>query len=215
MKILKDTFRPEMARIKRELEALQKLTVRVGIVGAADSELLMIAHVHEYGATITAKNVKNLAIPLTKEAKAAKSPRAFKDLKYIPISSGYGFLVRQHPGTKGKKYDRGNYDWMFMLVHSVEIPERSFIRGSFDNGKGELEDLCKEAVDKIIREPCTAQQAADHIGKWATEMTREYFNTKLEPPKSPTTQLTTTQKQPLYDTGRLAGSITYKVEGGD
>ncbi len=215
MKILKDTFRPDMERIKRELTALGSLTVRVGIVGQADSDLLMIAHVHEYGATITAKNVKNLAIPLTPEAKSAGSPRAFADLEYIPISSGYGYLVRPHPGTKGKKYDRGNYDWMYMLVHSVEIPERSFIRASYDTGRGKLEDICKEAVDGIVLESWTAQQAADYVGKWAVEMTREYFNTKLAPPKSPTTQRTTTQKQPLFDTGRLYGSITYEVEGGD
>ena len=43
-------------------------------------------------------------------------------------------------------------------------------------------------------------------------MTRDYFNTKLKPPKSKTTQLTSTQYQPLFDTGRLYNSITYSVE---
>ena len=69
LKILKDTFRPEMARIKREIAALRSLTVHVGIMGDAGGDLLMIAGVHEYGATIHAKNVKHLAIPLTAEAK--------------------------------------------------------------------------------------------------------------------------------------------------
>ena len=39
------------------------------------------------------------------------------------------------------------------------------------------------------------------------------FNTKLSPPKSATTQLTSTQYQPLFDTGRLYNSISYSVEG--
>ena len=130
MKILKDTFRPEMARIKREIAALRGLTVHVGIMGDAGGDLLMIAGVHEYGATIHAKNVKHLAIPLTAEAKDAGSPRSFSDLEFIPISPGYGYLVREKPEAKGKAYDPDNYDWLYMLVESVEIPERSFIRAA-------------------------------------------------------------------------------------
>ena len=214
LKILKDTFRPEMARIKREIAALRGLTVHVGIMGDAGGDLLMIAGVHEYGATIHAKNVKHLAIPLTAEAKDAGSPRNFSDLEFIPISPGYGYLVREKPEAKGKAYDPDNYDWLYMLVESVEIPERSFIRASFDNGGDTLEKLCKEAVDGIIRKGWTAQEAADYVGKWAVEMTREYFNTKLSPAKSVTTLRTTTQYQPLFDSGRLYNSITYRVEGG-
>lgn len=174
----------------------------------------MIAGVHEYGATIHAKNVKHLAIPLTAEAKDAGSPRSFSDLEFIPISPGYGYLVREKPEAKGKAYDPDNYDWLYMLVESVEIPERSFIRASFDSGGDTLEKLCKEAVDGIIRKGWTAQEAADYVGKWAVEMTREYFNTKLSPAKSATTLRTTTQYQPLFDSGRLYNSITYRVEGG-
>lgn len=214
LKILKDTFRPEMARIKREIAALRGLTVHVGIMGDAGGDLLMIAGVHEYGATIHAKNVKHLAIPLTAEAKDAGSPRSFSDLEFIPISPGYGYLVREKPEAKGKAYAPDNYDWLYMLVESVEIPERSFIRASFDNGGDTLEKLCKEAVDGIIRKGWTAQEAADYVGKWAVEMTREYFNTKLSPAKSTTTLRTTTQYQPLFDSGRLYNSITYRVEGG-
>lgn len=214
LKILKDTFRPEMARIKREIAALRGLTVHVGIMGDAGGDLLMIAGVHEYGATIHAKNVKHLAIPLTAEAKDAGSPRSFSDLEFIPISPGYGYLVREKPEAKGKAYAPDNYDWLYMLVESVEIPERSFIRASFDSGGDTLEKLCKEAVDGIIRKGWTAQEAADYVGKWAVEMTREYFNTKLSPAKSATTLRTTTQYQPLFDSGRLYNSITYRVEGG-
>lgn len=176
----------------------------------------------------------DLAIPLNMEAKNAGSPRKFNDLRFIPISPGYGFLVRDRkhpqkaPGRKkqekhdAKKHPSGgeedprpneDYEWMYMLVDSVTIPERSFIRASFDTGKATLENICKEAVDGIILKKWTAQEAADYIGKWAVEMTHDYFNTKLSPPKSATTQLTSTQYQPLFDTGRLYNSISYSVEG--
>ena len=48
---------------------------------------------------------------------------------------------------------------MYMLVDSVTIPERSFIRASFDTGKATLENICKEAVDGIILKKWTAQEA--------------------------------------------------------
>ena len=202
MASLFDPFREDMARIKRELEKLQGLKIHVGIMGDAGSDLLTIAGVHEYGATIRAKKAKNLSIPLTDEAKKAGSPRNIKNLQFIPVSPGYGYLAREKSKAKGKEYDPSNYDWLYMLVDSVEIPERSFIRGSYDNGKDTLDSLCKEAIDGIISSHWTAEQ----------EMTRDYFNTKLKPPKSKTTQLTSTQYQPLFDTGRLYNSITYSVE---
>ena len=185
-------------------------------------------------AGIGREKMADLAIPLNMEAKNAGSPRKFNDLRFIPISPGYGFLVRdrKHPQKApvrkkqekhdAKKHPSGgeedprpneDYEWMYMLVDSVTIPERSFIRASFDTGKATLENICKEAVDGIILKKWTAQEAADYIGKWAVEMTHDYFNTKLSPPKSATTQLTSTQYQPLFDTGRLYNSISYSVEG--
>lgn len=229
MRVLRDTVRPELARIKRELAALRSLQIHVGIMGDSESDLLMIAHVHEYGATITAKNVRNLTIPLTDEAKKAGSPRSFNDLEWVPgRQPGVSFLVRPRKRKARSKdhrtvtdtistrseYDPRDYDWLYMLVKSVNIPERSFIRASFDAGRAELSAACKEAVTNIIRKGWTAQQAADHVGKIATNMTRQFMNAGLEPPKSKITKLTTTQEQPLFDTGRLIGSIAYKVEGG-
>ena len=177
--------------------------------------------------------VKEVAKEVVKETAAAEEAPA-KAERFIPISPGYGFLVRDRkhpqkaPGRKkqekhdAKKHPSGgeedprpneDYEWMYMLVDSVTIPERSFIRASFDTGKATLENICKEAVDGIILKKWTAQEAADYIGRWAVEMTHDYFNTKLSPPKSATTQLTSTQYQPLFDTGRLYNSISYSVEG--
>ena len=212
MASLFDPFREDMARIKRELEKLQGLKIHVGIMGDAGSDLLTIAGVHEYGATIRAKKAKNLSIPLTDEAKKAGSPRNIKNLQFIPVSPGYGYLAREKSKAKGKEYDPSNYDWLYMLVDSAQIPPPSLIRATYANAKATLHSLCKEAIDGIISSHWTAEQAADHIGKWALEMTRDYFNTKLKPPKSKTTQLTSTQYQPLFDTGRLYNSITYSVE---
>lgn len=166
MAIIRDTLRPELERIKTELKALQALKIHVGIQGDADSYLLMIAGVHEYGATIRAKNVKNLAIPISREAEG-KSPRDFQGLFFITSEEGHLFGVTD----KGN----GKFNFLFLLLPSVTIPERSFIRGSFDHGKNELAEACKAAIDKIVLEGGTAREAAALIGERAAAMTQAYI----------------------------------------
>lgn len=221
MASLFDPFREDMARIKRELEKLQGLKIHVGIMGDAGSHILTIAGVHEYGATIRAHD-KKLTIPLDKEAKG-KSPSEFDDLDWIPgHNPGVSFLARKKKRrAKNKKseglspssdYNPDDYTWMYMLVDSVTIPERSFIRASYDSGKNVIENLCKEAIDGIIDKHWTAEEAADYIGSESLKMTQNYFNTQLSPPKSEITQRTSTQYQPLVETKELYLKIVYKVE---
>lgn len=216
-----DPFREDMARIKRELEKLHGCKIHVGIMGDAGSHILTIAGVHEYGATIRAHD-KKLTIPLDKEAKG-KSPSEFNDLDWIPgHNPGVSFLARKKKRrAKNKKseglspssdYNPDDYTWMYMLVDSVTIPERSFIRASYDSGKNVIENLCKEAIDGIIDKHWTAEEAADYIGSESLKMTQNYFNTQLSPPKSEITQRTSTQYQPLVETKELYLKIVYKVE---
>ena len=215
MKILKDTFRPEMARIKREIAALRGLTVHVGIMGDAGGDLLMIAGVHEYGATIHAKNVKHLAIPLTAEAKDAGSPRSFSDLEFIPISPGYGYLVREKPEAKGKAYDPDNYDWLYMLVESVEIPERSFIRAGFDHNKNKLAEIVQNEVARIWQGQQTADGAISWIGGQAVGLIQQFMSdaSNFEPKgKIQRERYPSYADSPLMVTGRLRNSITWEVE---
>ena len=221
MKKLSDPFREDMARIKRELEKLHGCKIHVGIMGDAGSDILTIAGVHEYGATIRAHD-KKLTIPLDREAKG-KSPSEFNDLDWIPgRNPGVSFLARKKKRrAKNKKseglspssdYNPDDYTWMYMLVDSVTIPERSFIRASYDSGKNVIENLCKEAIDGIIDKHWTAEEAADYIGSESLKMTQNYFNTQLSPPKSEITQRTSTQYQPLVETKELYLKIVYKVE---
>ena len=82
-----DTITPELERIKAEFEKLKEMKMHIGIQGGngfgvggegregAPADILTIANVHEFGATIHAKNVKNLAIPIAKKA-VGKSPEA-------------------------------------------------------------------------------------------------------------------------------------------
>lgn len=206
-------FSEDMIRIQRELDALNKLRVRIGVQGSsgkngsgqsvsADDGILMIAGVHEYGLTIKPKKAKNLAIPLKRELRD-KSPRDIRNTWILTTDTGHVFIVKD----KGKD----QIDFLYMLVPSVNIPERSFIRGSYDSGRQTLDDIADKAIGKIIKEKWTARQAADWFGAQALQMTLDYFNTQLKP-KSNTTLASTNQHAPLVESGRLYESITYVIE---
>ena len=87
---VEDNVSPEIERIIAELQKLKGMTIHVGIQngnakGAAGEEkdtpadILTIAGVHEFGATIKAKNVSNLAIPIADKA-IGKARGTVKDL---------------------------------------------------------------------------------------------------------------------------------------
>ena len=70
----RDDWTPWYERTKAELAQLAQAEIHVGILSSAGGELLKIAAVHEFGATIHPRNAKNLAIPLSPRARG-RSPR--------------------------------------------------------------------------------------------------------------------------------------------
>lgn len=208
-----DEIVPYLRKVKSEMEALNKLRIKVGIQGDADSELLMIANVHEYGATITAKNARNLCIPIHKDS-YDKSPRDFQDLFFIRSKDGYLFGVTAKKGRKNTE-NANNLNFLFLLLPSVTIPERSFIRAGFDHNKEALAQIVQEAVADIYQGKTTARQAAEWIGGQAVGLIQQFMSEagnftpkgSIQRERAPSYA-----DSPLMVTGRLRNSITWKVE---
>jgi len=216
-----DRITPELLRIKGELEQLQKLRIKVGIQGDADSEILTIARVHEYGAVIHAKQAKNLCIPINKES-YDKSPRGFPDLFFIRSKNGYLLgVTAKKPRKRKKKGDEGPSDdlnLLFLLLPSVTIPERSFIRAGYDANRNLLADVCQQAMGKIIHEKWDAHKAAEWIGGKAVDLIHEFMSdaSNFEPKgRIQKERAPSWANNPLTVTKRLFNSVTWKVEEGD
>lgn len=216
-----DRITPELLRIKGELEQLQKLRIKVGIQGDADSEILTIARVHEYGAVIHAKQAKNLCIPINKES-YDKSPRDFPDLFFIRSKNGYLLgVTAKKPRKRKKKGDEGPSDdlnLLFLLLPSVTIPERSFIRAGYDANRNLLADVCQQAMGKIIHEKWDAHKAAEWIGGKAVDLVHEFMSdaSNFEPKgRIQKERAPNWANNPLTVTKRLFNSVTWKVEEGD
>lgn len=244
---IEDNISPELKRIRQELTKLKGMQIHIGIQGAAgfgasgeavegaSADLLTIAGVHEFGATIRPKNVRNLAIPIAKKA-VGKSPRDFDGLFFLRSEEGYLFGCispkkkgegpkkktspskrkpdKERHKDKYKKPDDKDIEFLFILFESVDIPERSFIRAGYDNNKDELGKACEEALEGIVLERWDAETAANHIGTKAVGCIQMYMNTPGNFKKKGTITQETSNwpENPLIETGRLRNSISYRIE---
>ena len=162
----------DLTRLRRELTALSKMAVHVGVLGQAGSEMLIIANVHEYGATI----------------KVTPRMRAYLHYNGLHLKAD---------------------------TETINIPERSYIRASYDTGQPELEKIVTNAINKVIQGKKTALQAMEEIGLLAAQMTRQFIGERKVTPQKrhPYTDARSTQKTTLVDSGRLVESITFEVRG--
>lgn len=247
MLIFEDDITGELLRIRKELERLGRMKITVGIQGvagknikgqevSATADIMTIAGVHEFGATIKAKNVRNLAIPIAKKA-VGKSPLDFENLFFIRSKNGFlfGCISKKEKGTNprvpsrpsGKKPKKkksstkqgikprdDDIEYLFILFESVEIPERSFIRAGFDSGKEKIVEDIREVKRKIIEEGWDAEKAANHVGETARGCIVEYMmdSSNFRGKGSITRSTSNWPDKPLADTVRLRNSITYVVK---
>lgn len=247
--IIEDGITEELERIKQELQRLGRMKITIGIQGAtgknargedvkASADIMTIAGIHEFGATIKAKNVKNLAIPIAKKAEG-KSPRDFDGLFFIRSKAGYllgciskkernrrprrsGKPTGKGPGRKkpgnGAKPSKGSDDieFLFILFEAVEIPERSFIRAGYDNSRSKIMEDTEDAASKVACGEWDAETAANHVGMKARDYIIGYMMDagNFDQKGSITRSTSNWPDNPLIETGRLRNSITYVITEG-
>lgn len=194
-------------RLKTICQEMEHKKILVGIIGGkAGSDIMAIAHAHEYGATITPKKGKYLAIPLTKEAETAGSPRAFSDLRFVNAKKGNLLMVRDKKKGKGETESEA----MFLLVKSMTLPERSFIRSSFDSQQDKLSSIVSAALEKVLNGAITAADAAESIGAQSAQLVQNFIDENKVTPKSNFARKT--QHTTLYETGtHIRDRIAYEV----
>jgi len=99
---------------------------------------VIYATIHEYGGTITPKQAQFLAVPLTGEAKNARSPRRMP-----------GLTVRISKGGKSGVLLAGDVA-QYALVKSVKIPARPYVRPAFDQKAEEAVKTVGNAVLRVL-----------------------------------------------------------------
>ena len=169
----KNAVLENLLRIQRDLAALQRMKIHVGIQGDENSEVIMIANVHEYGCTI----------------------------KVTPKMRVFLHSIGLH---------------LKATTEHINIPERSFIRASYETGGQDIDAIVKKAFVRVIKGELTPKQAAEAIGAQCAQLTQQYIDdNKVEPPVGEFTQERKSQFTTLYESGtHIRDRITFKVEGG-
>lgn len=163
---MKDKSRvPELLKV---LEELDSYSIQIGIFGEDDSDILMIARVHEFGVKVTV----------------------------TPKMRGYLHHIGIHlkPSTQ-----------------HINIPERSFIRASFDEEQAKIISAGEKLIKQVIMLRTPVRTFFDVMGEYIVGLVRNYLVDLQSPSNHPVTVQRKGSSNPLIDTGRLRDSITHKV----
>lgn len=107
--------------------------LRASLFAGHTSDSVFVATTHpgaalqNFGGVVRPKRAKMLAIPLTKEAKRAGSPRRFKGtLQFVPTRAGNRFLLVGVANLRRKASGNSAVP-QFLLVDKVTVPARPFL----------------------------------------------------------------------------------------
>lgn len=94
----------------------------------------------------------------------------------------------------------------------IKIPERSFIRGSYDKNKRRIEVMGEVLIERVLNFEITPQQMFDQIGSNLVGMAQEYLTDLRSPANHPyTLEKKKPKTNPLINIGTLRERITFKV----
>lgn len=183
--------------VAKELDKLNDFSLQIGVFGEDDSFIAMLASVHEFGMTIRPKR-QYLTIPT-----ALAGKRKARDIDGLFKPKGKKILA-----TTNKK---GELQVMFYLVEEVVIPERSFIRSTFDEKEPDWSNYFNMLIGKIVNNDLTAETAYERLGARIASDIQKTIRELHEPGNASATVARKKADNPLINTGRLRQSVTWKV----
>lgn len=93
----------------------------------------------------------------------------------------------------------------------IKIPERSFIRGTFDANQDDIIEESAKQLERVIEGEVSANAVLSALGERYESLTKEFLTELSDPPNSQYTIDKKGSSNPLIDTGRLRQAITHKV----
>ena len=93
------------------------------------------------------------------------------------------------------------------------IPERSFLRSTYDEGRERYAGLAQQAVTDHVDGRRDIRQGLERLGMVGVADVQERIRRGIPPANAPSTIARKGSDKPLIDTGRLRQSIDYVVEG--
>lgn len=94
---------------------------------------------------------------------------------------------------------------------NIIIPERSFLRSTFDEKSNDWYNFIKKRIPKIITGGMKARQLMELLGAKVVSDIQKKIKDIQDPPNAPSTIVAKGSSNPLIDTGGLRMRVTYRV----
>lgn len=93
----------------------------------------------------------------------------------------------------------------------IRIPERSYIRASFDDNKKQIYNSVEDMLDDVLNGELTTKEMAAIIGENGVRMIRNHILAGVEPANAPATLENKKGDLPLVDHGDLLKSLDWRI----
>jgi hypothetical protein len=94
----------------------------------------------------------------------------------------------------------------------ITIPERSFLRNGFDEGKDKVIKDTEKLLALVVDGKIDGDKVLEQCGAWLRDSIKDYMVNLNNPSLHPFTVERKHSSNPLIDTGSLLNSIEYEVE---
>lgn len=132
------------------------------------------------------------------------------ELGMIAAVHEFGTQIEVTPKMRGW-FGANGYPLKASTTH-INIPERSFIRGGFDEHIGKTIDKIETMLPHVMALAMDSDMFLDAIGMDLASHIKKYMNELDSPPNADMTVQRKGSSNPLISSGRLRNSIKHKIE---
>lgn len=183
--------------ILKRIEDLTSLYVKVGITSKTGSKKIKVG----------SKKIKA-------GSKKIKAGRKKKAMTMYELAKVHEFGCDIPVTNKMRVFFLHNFGF-WTKKDVIKIPERSFIRTSFDENKDEIQTSGEDLIDMVIDGSLEVHKFYEILGETSVNAIKKFIIEGIDPP---ITQLTIDNKNgkstPLINTGGLIHAIDYEIVGG-
>ena len=180
-----------LKRIIADMHNLDRHTVKIGVQSDAGENdgvaIAVYAFANEFGATIP-----------------------------VAAQSRQVYFKRNRDGSVGNRFVKKSKSdfaqWATRGAHSIKIPERSFMRSTFDEELPALNKRINALFDQVIKGRITPKRALDMLGMNHGKQIQMKITRLRTPPNAPSTIRRKKSSNPLIDSGQMRASIRHVVE---
>ena len=177
----------------RQLEVARKVEVTVGIHEKENNKGHSIAEyaaANEFGASIEI---------------AARSQQQYRSMSKSGVFNKKGRFVSK---------DKANFaSWATIGAHSIKIPERSFMRTSFDENIAKIQRDIDNQHSLVIQGKKDIRSALGEVGLRHQRRIKAKILSNIAPENAPSTKRKKKSSRTLIDTGAMLNSVHYVVRG--